>query len=437
MRQLRHALVTLAGILCLLGVTIGFVLLNALAFTALALLFTAWMAATRQGRLAAAVLRIGLSTLSQRKGATLVIVAGIGGVVAVLVTLQSMSQGLQRTLANTGDTQTAIVMSGSSNESASLLTREQVALIADKPGILRDTHGKAILSAETLGVVRSARKSTGERANLVLRGVGEQLTMVHRKVRIVDGRMFRPGLQELIVGESARRLFTGLAIGQTLDISDQHWTIVGAFASGDAYESELLGDVDALAAAFRRSTYQSVIVRLATPEAFDLLKGALVADRRLQVNVRTTLDYYMAGTAQRVAAIQIVANVIATIMAVGAFFGALNVSYTTVQARSREIATLRAIGFESAPVIVSVVLETLLLAAAGGALGAALAWSLFHDFTGSTFGTSLGALIFNFDMSGPLLWTGLKWALAIGFLGGMLPALRAATLPAASALRAT
>jgi putative ABC transport system permease protein len=348
-----------------------------------------------------------------------------------------MSQGLQRTLRNTGDSQTAIVLSGGSTESASLLTREQVALVADKPGVLREPDGKAVLSAETLGVFRSVKKSNGARANVALRGVGAEAANVHRNLHIVDGRMFRPGMQELVVGLGARHLFTGMETGQTLELNEQRWKIVGAFASGDAYESELLGDVDALAAAFRRSSYQSVIVRLAAPEAFEQFKAALVGDRRLNVNVRTTLDYFMAGTSERVAAIRVVANVIAAIMAVGAFFGALNVGYTTVQGRSREIATLRALGFDSAPVMVSVILETLLLAAVGGALGAALAWGVFHDFTGSTLGINPGALIFSFDVSGALIWTGLKWAIAIGFLGGILPALRASTLSAATALRGT
>ena len=163
----------------------------------------------------------------------------------------------------------------------------------------------------------------------------------------------------------------------------------------------------------------------------------LTSDRRLDVNVRTTLDYYTSSRGTLVDTIHRVANVIAAIMAIGALFGALNVSYTTVQTRSREIATLRALGFDAVPVIASVMLETMLLATLGGALGAALAWSVFHEFTGSTFGADLGALIFQFDVSGPLLWTGLKWALAIGFVGGMLPAMRAGRLPAAVALRAT
>jgi putative ABC transport system permease protein len=436
-KRSRQALRSLAGSGFLVAAALAFTLMNALTLALLVACLALWIVLTRQGRLAAAVLGIGLSTLSQRKGATIVIVAGIGGVVAVLVALQSMSQGLERTLHSTGDTQTAIILSGSPTESASLLTREQVALIADKPGILRDRDGKAVLSAETLGVLRLIKKSSGERTNVGLRGVNSQATNVHRSVRIVDGRLFRPGLQELVVGQSARSLFKGLETGQTVAINEQQWKIVGAFASGDAHESELLGDADTLAAAFRRTTYQSVIVRLTAPEALDQLKAALVADRRLSVNVHTTLDYYMSGTGGRVEAIRIVTNVIAVIMAMGAFFGSLNVSYTTVQARSREIATLRAIGFPSVPVLVSVMLETLMLAALGGGLGASLAWAIFHDFTGSTSGAGLGALIFNFDVSPALIWTGLKWALAIGFLGGMLPALTAATLPTATALKAT
>lgn len=407
------------------------------AFAGLSVLLLIWLAGTRHGRLATAVLGIGLSTLQERKGATLVIVAGVGGVVAVLVALLSMSQGLQRTIRDTGDDATAIVLGGSSNESGSLLTREQVELIAGKPGILRGPDGKAVMSAETLGFVRLNKRSSGAPGRVGLRGVGAQAASVRANTRIVAGRLFRPGMHELIVGVSAREVFAGLDIGRDLTINSQTWRIVGAFASGDAHESEVFADSETLAAAFRRSGYQSVVVRLASPQSFEELKTALTADRQLKVNVRTTRDYYIAGSGSRIKVIHIVGNMIAAIMAVGALFGALNVTYTTVQSRAREIGTLRALGYDPLPILVAVMLETMLLAVLGGALGALLSWGLFDEFTASTLGASAGALAFRFDVSGALIWTGLKWALVIGFIGGMLPALQATTLSPATVLRQT
>ncbi|HNR92583.1 MAG TPA: ABC transporter permease, partial [Dokdonella sp.] len=230
---------------------------------------------------------------------------------------------------------------------------------------------------------------------------------------------------------------TGLVLlGASINLNNQQWTIVGVFESGDAHESELLGDVDTVAAAYRRTGgYQSMTVRLTSPEALDSLKAAIATDPRLKVDAKTTLDYYTAQSEGLSKLIRVVGITIAVIMAIGAIFGALNTMYAAVAARAREIATLRAIGFRAPPVIVSVMLETMLLALAGGVFGGLVAWLIFDSYSVSTLGANFSQVVFQFSVSPALLSNGLKWALAIGFIGGLLPALRAASLPVTTALR--
>ncbi len=404
---------------------------------AVAVLLALWMAVTRNGRQAASVTRVGLSTVGQRIGASSVIVVGIAGVVGVLVALLAMGEGFQSTLRSTGDTDTAIVLRGGATaELSSGLTRENVTLLTQLPGILRDAEGKPILSPEIVVVANLPKKSTGTDANVEIRGVGPQAWALRPNVKVVEGRAFTPGLREMIVGKGARVQFAGLEPGATITLNKQVWTIVGVFASGDAHESELLGDVDTVAATYRRTGgYQSATLRLTSPEALDGLKATVATDPRLKVDVKTTLDYYTAQSENLSKVIRIVGITIAVIMAIGAIFGALNTMYAAVATRAREIATLRAIGFRSPPVIVSVMLETMLLALLGGALGGAIAWLIFDNYTVSTLGSNFSQVVFQFRVSPELLSTGLKWALAIGFIGGLLPALRAASLPVTVALR--
>ncbi len=214
------------------------------------------------------------------------------------------------------------------------------------------------------------------------------------------------------------------------------WTVVGAFDSGDSHNSELWGDTDIVGSAYRRgSSTTSVTVRLTSPAAFDAFKAGLESDRRLQVDVSTTRQFYNAQSATISTTIRILGTVVGVIMAIGAVFGALNTMYAAVAARSREIATLRAIGFRGTPVILSVMVETLLLALLGGVIGAALAWALFDNYTASTLGSNFSQVVFAFKVSPPLLWDGLKWALTIGLVGGLFPALRAARQPVTTGLR--
>ncbi|PZQ09551.1 MAG: hypothetical protein DI564_17645 [Rhodanobacter denitrificans] len=433
MKSFLRGLATLALMLLSL---LAWIMLPGWLLGALFVVLLLWMAFTRGGRQAAAVTWIGVSTLAQRLGASSVIVVGIAGVVGVLVALLAMGDGLQKTLRSTGDTETVIVLRGGATaELSSGLSREDATLLAQMPGILRDAEGKPIVSPELVVVANLPKKSTGTDANVEVRGVGPQAWALRPNVKIVEGRAFTPGLREMVVGRGARAQFEGLEPGATINLNNQQWSVVGVFESGDAHESELLGDVDTVSSAYRRSGYQSATVRLTAPEAFDTFKAALAADPRLKVDAKTTLDYYTAQSEQLTRTIRIVGIAIAAIMAIGAMFGALNTMYAAVATRAREIATLRAIGFRSPPVLISVMLETMLLALLGGLLGAGIAWAIFDNYTVSTLGANFSQVVFRFNVSPALLWTGVKWALAIGFIGGLLPALRAARLPVTTALR--
>lgn len=402
----------------------------------LLLILVLWMALTRIGRQAAAVTWVGVSTLRQRLGASSVIIVGIAGVVGVLVALLAMGDGLQKTLKSTGDTETAIVLRGGATaELSSGISREESTQITQSSGILRDAEGKPITSSELVVVANLPKKSTGTDANVEIRGVGPQAWALRPTVKIIEGRPFTPGLREMIVGKGARQQFAGLDPGSTINLNNQQWTIVGVFASGDSHESELEGDVDTVSAAYRRQGYQSVTVRLTSPEALDTFKAALASNPQLKVEAKSTLDYYTAQSEGLSKVIRVVGITIATIMAIGAIFGALNSMYAAVATRAREIATLRAIGFRSPPVVVSVMLETMLLALLGGLLGAFIAWLVFNNYSVSTLGSNFSQVVFQFSVSPVLLWTGVKWALAIGFVGGLLPAVRAARLPVTTALR--
>jgi putative ABC transport system permease protein len=254
-------------------------------------------------------------------------------------------------------------------------------------------------------------------------------------VKITSGKKFSPGLRELIVGKGALAQFAGLSEGSKINLGNQEWTITGVFEAGDAHDSELWGDVETVSATYRRQGYQSVTVRLTSPDALDELKAAIAADPRLKVDAKTTSDYYTAQSENLTRVIKVMGIIIGVIMAIGAVFGALNTMYAAVATRAREIATMRAIGFRGFPVVVSILVETMLLALAGGVLGAAVAWLIFNNYTVSTLGANFSQVVFAFKVSPALVWSGLKWALAIGFIGGLFPALRAARLPVTTALR--
>ncbi|MEI8326298.1 MAG: ABC transporter permease [Betaproteobacteria bacterium] len=404
----------------------------------LALSLAAWLVGTRRGRQALSVANVGISTLGQRLGASAVIVVGIAGVVGVLVALLSMAEGYSETLRKSGSTDTAAVLRGASaSEVMSVLGRDSVALIPQAAGIARNDKGEPIASAELVVAANLPVKGAGpdEEGSVQLRGVSESAWTLRPQVRIIDGRRFGPGLRELIVGRGAARQFAGLTPGSEVRLGAQQWTVVGVFISGDAMESEIWADANVVADTYRRGgSRASVTVRLADPRAFSTFKTALEANPQLQVEVSTTLDYFTKQSEAMTKVLRIIGITVGAIMAIGAMFGALNTMFAAVAARAREIATLRAIGFSGLPVVMAVMLETMLLALVGGVIGGAMAYLVFNGYGASTMG-AVGKLSFELSVTPELLWTGLKWALAIGFIGGLFPAVRAARVPVAIALR--
>ena len=430
-----------AGLLTVLALAAGLVawiMLPWYAVVGLVVLIALWLLLTRSGKLAMAATSIGIAGLPQRWGSSLVIVVGIAGVVGVLVAMLAMGAGFKATLDNTGGNDTAIVLRGGSQaETNSVITRDQVPLIGSLAGIAKGKDGKPLASPELSQVVNMPSMADGTDANVQFRGVGEAAWELRPRLKIIEGRKFNPGLREIVVGNGARHQFRGLAVGKQLKLANQMWTVVGVFESGDSHDSELWADAEVLGPAYQRSAFQSVTVKLDGKDGFKRLKAALAADPRLKLDVETTHDYYAKQSAGLTKLINILGKVIGSIMAIGAVFGALNSMYAAVAGRAREIATMRALGFRGLPVVTAVMLETMLLALLGGLLGAGIAWLVFNGYTVSTLGQNFSQVVFQFRVSPELLWTGLKWALGIGLVGGLFPALRAARLPVAEALRAS
>jgi putative ABC transport system permease protein len=385
-----------------------------------------------------AVSVMSLQTLPQRIGASSVIVIGIAGVVAVLISVLAMGVGFRHTLADSGRADRAIILRGGSDaELNSNLTRGDVDTIGNAPGIVKDAAGKAALSNELVTVVNVPKIDTGTDANITLRGVGLMLAQVRPELAIVEGRMFRPAVRELIAGVGAAKQFRGLTPGNVLHFRNADWTVTGLFTSnGDVHESELIADVDTVGSSIARSGYSSAIALLTSPAAFTGFKDALTSDPQLKVDVQREPDYYAAQSKALTKAINVVGNTVAVIMAIGAMFGALNSMYSAVAARGMEIATLRAIGFGAFPVLLSVMFEALLLSLLGGIIGASLAWLMFNGHSVSTLGGAFAQVVFKLTVTRTLIVTGIIWACIIGILGGLFPALRAARLSVAEALRA-
>ena len=397
----------------------------------------AWMAFTRTGQQAWSVTKVGVATIPQRLGSSSVVVVGIAGVVGVLVALLSMAVGFETTLRETGTDDTVIVMrSGSQTEINSGVDHDTAVVVAQAPQVLHDAAGQPIASPELVVVASLPKKSDGLDGNVEIRGVGEQAWALRPNVKITAGRKFEPGLREVVAGKGARRQFKNLDLGSQLRLNGQTWTVVGQFDSGDSHDSELWADTPIVASAYRRgNSISSVSMRLTDPGQFEAVKAALTTDPRIKVDVNTTREYYNQQSSNLSGAIRILGFTVGIIMAIGAIFGALNTMYAAVATRAREIATLRAIGFRGVPVIVSVLLETMLLAVLGGVLGAVLAWAIFDNYSASTLGSNFSQVVFNFSVTPELIWNGLKWALAIGFIGGLFPAVRAARLPVTVGLR--
>ena len=386
-----------------------------------------------------AVTSMNLRSLPQRIGTAWVIVIGIAVTVAVMVSVLAMAAGFQHTLKGTARADRAIILrAGSQAELESTIDRENAQTIMDAPGVKKDEAGRPIASADAVVIVALPQKKDGADANVTLRGVGANAMKLRPEMHLIAGRMFRPAVRELIVGKSAAAQFKGLELGSRIAFRDSEWTVVGIYESGgDAHESELQGDVETVLSAYRRNGFQSVTVMLDSADAFDRFKGALTTDPTLKVGVQREADYYAAQSRNLSKLLNLLAYFVGGIMALGACFGALNTMYTAVSTRTREIATLRAIGFSGMPIVISVLVESLLLAILGSVIGSCAAWVFFNGNTVNTLGAGFSQVVFHLTVTASLVVSGIFVACTIGMLGGLLPAIRAARVPIATALRSS
>jgi len=379
-----------------------------------------------------------LRSVSERKTASLVAIVGIGGVVAILIGVLSMREGFKVTLDQAGADDVAIVMrSGSAAELSSGLSLEQTRIIASADAVVK-RNDQPVASPELFVIVDIPMRSTGTDANVPFRGVTDTGTQVRKHFKLIQGRMFTPGRFEIIVGVGALGQFAGLEVGKSLRFGSTEWQVVGAFEDGGSVsESEIWTDATVLQGAYRRgSSFQSVRVALATPSAIGVLKDQLTADPRLNISVRSEHDYYSEQSKALSILINSVGYTVALLMGLGAVFGALNTMYSAVAARTREIATLRALGFGAWPVVSSVVTESMLLGLVGGLLGCVVAYVGFNGIRASTLNfNSFSQITFAFAVTPALLVKGLLYALMLSFIGGVMPGIRAARLPIISGLR--
>ncbi|MGI8906412.1 MAG: ABC transporter permease [Candidatus Sumerlaeaceae bacterium] len=382
------------------------------------------------------ITNFGLLSIPQRRGSVAAAVVGIAGVVAVLVGVLSIATGIRRVMDLSGSPDSAIVLrTGADSEMMSGLGRDETRVILDAPGLARDTDGP-LASAELFVIIDIPKLSTGTEANVPLRGVQPAAPKVREHFKIVQGRMFEWGKNEIIVGIGALREFAGLDLGKSIRVGRNTWTVVGVFsANGGSTESEIWTDAKVLQDGYNRGeSYQSMSVKLASASAFQQFKDALTANPQLRVKVQRQSEYYANQSRMLSSLITTLGYLIAGLMAMGAVFGALNTMYSSVSARTREIATLRALGFGRAPIVVAFMLESICLALIGGVLGAAVSYLVFNGFETATM-ANFSQVTFAFAVTTPLLVQGILWATVIGLFGGFLPALRAARLPIATALR--
>jgi len=382
--------------------------------------------------------KVTLQSIPQRLGSSVVAIIGIGGVVIVFTAVLSIAEGFRAAMQGTGDPRTVMVMrSGSDTEMTSGISGEEARLITEAPGIERGPEG-VHASPELFVIIGHPLQRSGTDANVPLRGLTPIALRVRPDLHIAEGRMFTPGTSEIVVGRAASRQFANLKVGSTVKSGKMTWPVVGIFeARGSVAESELWCDAKVLQSAYQRgNSYQSVYLRLETVDTLQRLKDALTTDPRLNVKIMREPDYYAQQSQVLQSIIWGIGLTIAVLMGLGAIFGAVNTMYSAVATRTREIATLRALGFGSSPVVVSVLIEAVLLSLIGGVLGGLIAWAGFDGYQTATMNfQSFSQVAFAFAVTPRLLAWGLMASTVMGLLGGLLPAFRAARVPVVSALR--
>jgi len=387
-----------------------------------------------------AIVSFSLRSIPQRLGSSITAAVGIAGVVLVLTGVLAIAEGIKKTLTATGAPDIAVVLrSGSDSEMNSGLSREETRLIADSPGIARNERGP-LASAELFVIVDLNKRSTNTPANVPLRGVGAASFDVRGNIEMVEGRRFESGKNEIIVGAGAARAFSGTEVGKSIKVGQNTWQVVGIFtAAGGIAESEIWTDAAVLQPAYNRGdTFQSVYAKLNSSGSFNQFKDALTTNPQLKTLVKPLSEFYADQSTQVTEFITTIGVFIAVLMACGALFGALNTMYGAVSSRTREISTLRALGFGTLPVILSVLAESIVLALIGGVIGAAAAWFAFDGFQASTLNwATFSQITFAFAVTPKLLVQAIVWSAVLGLFGGLFPAIRAARLPIATALRET
>jgi putative ABC transport system permease protein len=385
-----------------------------------------------------AVTAMNLRSVTERKATSLVAIVGIAGVVAVLIGIFSINEGFRSVLQLSGSDDVAIVLrGGGTDEMTSGLSQQTTRIIADAPGVAH-VDGAPVASAELYVLVDVPLKGTGTPANVPLRGVGPQAASLRHGFHMLEGRMLTPGTNEVVVGRGAAQAFGGLEVGRELRSGTRVWRIVGVFGdTGSVAESEIWSDAIVLQGAYNRGTsYQSTRVQLTSAAALQTFKDALTSDPRVNVRVYTEKEYYASQSRSLVTLVTLLGRTIAVLMGLAAIFGALNTMYSAVASRTREIATLRAVGFSALPVVASVLTEALLLGLIGGLIGGVLAYLGFNGVRASTMNwSSFSQITFAFTVTPALLAQALLYALVLGLVGGLLPSLRAARLPITIGLR--
>lgn len=379
-----------------------------------------------------ALLRLNLGGLSERSGSVLTILIGVTCTVAVLVSMLAMGTGAHRQALGDVRDDTAIVTSRGSNGLDSSVSRDEAAAVADLPSIAAGSDGQPLIGYHSIVVIEGHRRGTGARVFFPLIGTTSNVTAMRPELHFTAGRMFQPGLHELVVSNPCVRIFTGFELGAQRDVRGVGWAVVGHFDQGNSMQCLVLADVETLMTVFGRNAFTQVSVRLKSIGDFAAFRAALESNPALKLEAKRERDQTEERFKGFNAILNFAAYFVGAIMAVGATLGAVNSLYSIVDARRRELATLRAIGFGSGAIVVATLLESMLLALPGALLGAAVAWLFFHNMAVSPFGFS-----FKLDVTPRLAEIGIAWALAMGLLGGLLPALRAARVPVTTALRAT
>jgi putative ABC transport system permease protein len=377
-------------------------------------------------------------SVKARWTSAIVAVLGIAGTVGVFVAMLSLARGFKATLVASGSADNAIIMrAGATSEMMSGIALEQVKIMQDAPGVARGENGPLITS-EVVVVAPFPLKSTGTDANVQVRGVSANVLNIRKNIKMQEGRMFQPGIAELVVGKNANSTYGGLTVGNTVDFGGGHWKVVGVFdAGGSAFDSEVWCDARVLDDVYKRpsNVFQSVTVHLTSPNALQQFKDSVTADPRLTVDVSREIDYYAKQSTRMTQLITILGGLVAGVMAIGAIFGALNTMYSAIAERGREIATMRALGFGATAVVFSFMIEALLISFIGGAIGCIAVLPLNGLTTATMNWQTFSNMAFAFKITYELLIGGIIFALVMGVLGGLPPALRAAARPVAVALR--